>query len=127
MDVTLFLTKFYGLLFLVGGTALWSQRDMAMKAMKEISKQPWVIFIAGFITLLMGLMAVLFHNEWTSGLPLLITVLSWLILVKAILRLFAPEWVAKMAKCFAASNWYNFSVLVMVALGLYLSYVGFWM
>jgi uncharacterized membrane protein HdeD (DUF308 family) len=41
-----------------------------------------VLYVWGLLALLIGAVIVVFNNLWTSGLPLLVTILGWLALVK---------------------------------------------
>jgi hypothetical protein len=47
------------------------------------------VFLEGLLNLNIGAMVVAFHNVWT-GLPVVVTLLGWGLVVKGILRLVAP-------------------------------------
>lgn len=48
-------------------------------------------FVNGFITLLPGSLIVSFHNIW-SGVPVVLTLIGWLYIVKSIAIFLYPEW-----------------------------------
>jgi hypothetical protein len=48
------------------------------------------VFIAGFMSLYFGSIIIAFHNVWT-GLPMVLTILGWAQLVKALLYFVVPN------------------------------------
>ena len=46
-------------------------------------------FVDGFLNLAMGAVIVGFHNTW-SGLPAVLTLVGWCLLIKGMIRFFAP-------------------------------------
>ena len=48
------------------------------------------MFVEGFLTLFFGGLIVVFHNVW-SGLPMLLTIIGWGQVAKALVRFVAPE------------------------------------
>ena len=46
--------------------------------------------IAGYAAFVPGLAIVYFHNRWTRGWPVLVTVMGWLSLVVGLLRMVFP-------------------------------------
>src|ERR1700693_2629997 len=54
--------------------------------------------IAGYAAFVPGLAIVYFHNRWTNGWPVLVTVMGWLSLVVGLLRMVFPTQLAAMAK-----------------------------
>lgn len=93
--------------------------------LNEISRTPF-LFMTGILALLMGLLIVVSHNIWVADWRVIITILGWLILVKGIVRLFLPEFAFRMMISFV-QNIVVFYVtdIILLGLGIYLSYVGF--
>ena len=52
-------------------------------------------FVDGFLTLPMGGIIVGFHNTW-SGIPLVLTLVGWCLLVKSLIRFWAPRLALRM-------------------------------
>jgi hypothetical protein len=44
----------------------------------ELSKSPMLIILAGYAAFVPGLAIAYFHNRWTGGWPVLITLVGWL-------------------------------------------------
>src|ERR1700730_6615804 len=56
-----------------------------------LSQSPALIMIAGYAAFVPGLAIVYFHNRWTGGWPVLVTVMGWLSLVVGLLRMVVPH------------------------------------
>jgi len=91
MGTTIVLAQIFGIGFIVLGLSMIFNRKWTAMAVEEIVKNQGIIWIAGLITLVMGLVTVELNNVWTSGLPLLVTILSWLILIKGTFILIFPN------------------------------------
>ena len=63
----------------------------------ELSKSPMLIVLAGYAAFVPGLAIVYFHNRWTSGWPVLITLVGWLSLVIGLIRMVFPMQLAEIA------------------------------
>lgn len=90
MDTSTFLARLIGLMFIVAGAFVLINKDRIRSIVNSLHNDPALLTIAGMMNVLMGLLIVLSHNVWT-GWPILITVIGYLIIVKGLLRLFAPE------------------------------------
>jgi hypothetical protein len=56
----------------------------------DMSKTPMLIVIAGYAAFVPGLAIVYFHNRWSFGWPLLITIMGWLSVVVGLIRMIFP-------------------------------------
>lgn len=50
-----------------------------------------VVYLNGLFFLVAGMLLVRFHNLWTAGWPVIITILGWLILLLGMVRMFFPK------------------------------------
>jgi hypothetical protein len=57
---------------------------------EELSKFPMLIVLAGYAAFVPGLAIVYFHNRWTGGWPVLITVFGWLSVIIGFARMVFP-------------------------------------
>lgn len=96
--------------------------------MKAIIRDPPLLFIGGLMAVTAGLAIVLVHNVWSGGaLPIIITVIGWVILIKGLLLLIlSPE---TESRVFIVGLHYeqhpNLYATFALLLGAYLSYAGF--
>ena len=52
---------------------------------------PPVTYLNGLILFVAGFSVVRFHNLWTVGWPVIVTLIGWLTLLGGLFRMFAPE------------------------------------
>ena len=58
---------------------------------------PALIFVTGYPIFVAGLAIVHFHNRWTGGWPVIVTVLGWLTVVSGLSRILFPTRLAEIA------------------------------
>jgi hypothetical protein len=92
-----------------------------------LSQSPALIMIAGYAAFVPGLAIVYFHNRWTGGWPVLVTVMGWLALVVGLLRMIFPTQLAALTAKIAPSAAGVFPVfaVVFLAIGAFLSYKAY--
>ena len=81
-----------------------------------LSQSPALIMIAGYAAFVPGLAIVYFHNRWTGGWPVLVTVMGWLSLVVGLLRMVLPTQIAALTTKIAPSAAGVFPVVAVVFL-----------
>jgi hypothetical protein len=88
---------------------------------------PPLLLILGMIGLIAGLAIVLGHNVWSGGLlPVIVTLVGWLILIRGLLLLFLPpETVVELLGRLHFVQYFYAYVAVPFAIGAYLTYGGF--
>jgi hypothetical protein len=82
-------------------------------------------YVAGFITVVMGILIVHYHNTWTRNWPVLITVIGWGALLKGVSIIVMPQVVHRVS----TALWFERGVAafpyVAICLGLLFGYFGF--
>ena len=58
--------------------------------MEEMSRIPMIIVLSGYAAFVPGLAIVYFHNRWSGGWPVLVTLFGWLSLVIGLIRMTIP-------------------------------------
>jgi hypothetical protein len=81
-----------------------------------LSQRPALIMIAGYAAFVPGLAIVYFHNRWTGGWPVLVTVMGWHSLVVGLLRMVFPTQIAALTMKIAPSAAGVFPVVAVVFL-----------
>jgi hypothetical protein len=90
MNISIILTRILGITFVILGSSMALNKKWTANAIEEIFKNQGVVWVIGFITVCIGATLVSLNNTWTSGLPLWITVLGWLTLLKGAIILIFP-------------------------------------
>jgi uncharacterized membrane protein len=125
METSIFLAKYLGIFLVIVGIALLKHRDHLRQAVGWVAKNPTIVVISGVVNLAVAIPLLLVHNVWRSDWTVLITIIAWLVLLKAFVRLFYPELLVKWAQSAINANWFKPLVFVFILLGAYLAYQGF--
>jgi len=126
MDTSRFLARLIGPMLVVLGIGLLARPETLHAMATEFLSNRGLIFLSGLLTLLAGLAIVNTHNVWELRWPVLITILGWLGIIGGIARMLFPDTVVAVGNSMMAGGT-SVAVggVVDLALGLWLSYVGY--
>lgn len=113
MGISIFLARFLGSFYLIFGLLFIITRQLG-RTIEMTEDKPFVI-ATGYISLLMGLATVVWHNVWVFDWRVVITLLGWSTLIKGILKIGFPEIIHQQARRFKSKQW--LSAVFMIALG----------
>jgi hypothetical protein len=122
--LTVFLARFIGLfIVLLIAALLLRESAMVQTAMADKS----LMFTYAIIGLALGLAMILGHNIWSGGaLPVIVTLVGWLILAKGLLLLFlTPEALTQLFERMQYGEHIYLYVAPSLVIGLYLTWAGF--
>ncbi len=107
--------------------SLLANLDISQTLIEGLSQSPALIMIAGYAAFVPGLAIVYFHNRWTNGWPVLVTVMGWLSLIVGLLRMVLPTQLAAMATKIApaAAGVFPVFAVVFLLIGGFLSFKAF--
>ena len=122
--LTVFLARFIGLFTVLLIAALLVRGSAIIET--AISDKP-LMFTYAIISIAVGLAMVLGHNVWSGGaLPVVVTLVGWLILAKGLLLLFlTPEALIRQFERMQYGEHIYLYVAPTLVLGLYLTWAGF--
>ena len=122
--LTIFLARFIGLLALLLVAAMLVRGNAIVEIL--VADAP-VMFVLGIVGLAAGLAMVLGHNVWSGGvLPVVVTLVGWLILVKALLLLLLkPDALTPILDRMQYGAHPTLYLVPAAAIGLYLTWAGF--
>ena len=122
---SMMLIKFFGIYFSVLGFSFFLHHDRMMDVVEEIIGSKVWTFFAGFIPLVMGAFLVVVHPMAMSGIPLFVSILSYLILFVGIFRLVCPNHWCKMVKRMKTLIPCKMMAIFTILIGLWLLSVGY--
>jgi len=126
MTTSLFIAKLLGPVYVLVGVALFFKRQMFRAILQDFAGSPTLIYLAGFMGLLSGLALVLTHNFWTPDWRLLITLIGWIAIIRALATLFVPHYIVAVAvRIVKRPRWFLVAGVLNLAIGLTLSYFGY--
>ena len=89
MDTTIFLTKFWGWLFLIM-FFLFLIYPKRLKQLLIYFQDEKFVFLLSFFTIILGLTMVLVHNVWSKDWRVIITLFGWMTLIKGMSQFAFP-------------------------------------
>ncbi len=122
MDISVVIAQSLGIFFLVSGIAMVVSSKATAGAIEESVAHKGIMFMWGVVALLVGAVIVTLNNIWTAGLPLFVTILGWLALIKGVFIMLAPAAAATFYRKFGKSNMIVFCGVVALVVGLVLLY-----
>jgi hypothetical protein len=124
VEHSIFLAKVLGLYLLIVPAAVLLRRKQFAALAKELVANLAVVFLSGLVALILGLLIVVSHNVWTADWRAVITAIGWLTLAKGLIRIFLPEKLTTFGIDPASAKW-TLASIVLLGLGIYLTYIGF--
>jgi len=126
MQTSLFIAKLLGPVYAVVGVALFFKGQMFREILKNFIDSPALVYLAGFMGLLAGLTLVLAHNVWVLDWRLVITLIGWIAIVRALITIFHPHYVVTAGFTILERPKLLFvAASINLAIGLTLSYFGY--
>jgi hypothetical protein len=125
---TMYLSRLIGLYFILAIPAMMIHRREMVEAVAGFFHDPPLLLITGVITLLAGLAMVLGHNIWSGGAQVVVvTLVGWMSLIKALLFLFLPAQVEGdyIVGLFSHPRLFYLCMAPSLAIGIYLTCSGF--
>lgn len=98
MDISIFLARFWGSLFIVLGLASISAKFLGRVISYTDDKT--ITVSTGYITFLLGLATVVAHSIWVADWRLMVTILGWITLFKGLEKIAFPNRINKAAQKF---------------------------
>jgi hypothetical protein len=119
-----YLAELWGILIVIISLALLIKKDCIKNFLQKIETNE-NLFFWGFVSLIIGLSMILSHNIWEMSWQVIITILGWLAFIKGLAFLFCPECVKKYAGKIENQKWLPVALVVLLFIGLVLTYLGF--
>ena len=118
------LARFWGILITVMSLGMMVNRK-TLQGMKDSKRDYALIFVLGLIALIAGALQVSFYNVWQLNYRGLVTLMGWITLLRASLRLFAPDSNKKAIESQGSDLLIYSGLFATTALGVYMIAVSF--
>ncbi len=92
MDASIYIARIIGPLLIVNSIGMLAGGKAYRAIAQEFLQNRALIYLAGFMTLLIGLAIV---NAWTPGWPIALTAIGWLFVFGGVFRMLMPERMAQ--------------------------------
>ncbi len=125
MDISLFLSKALGLYLVIISVGMLINACTLRPILEDILKSPGLMFVAGIIAMVIGILIVISHNVWTLDWRVIITIMGWASLIKGTVRVVIPQYVDILDhKWILRSASYYTTFVLSFLLGILLCYLG---
>lgn len=125
MEISLFLAKVLGLFFSLSTLIILLRYKEHLRIESEAAGNAVYVVSSGFFFLLAGIMLVVSHTLWTGDWRLIITILSWMIFMKGLLRILFPSGVKRLVEKKNSSGYSWLGEIISFFIGIFLVYKGF--
>jgi uncharacterized protein YjeT (DUF2065 family) len=127
MSETQVLAEIIGPIALIAGLSLHLNKAIYQKLIQEFMKSPALMYLSGFMALVIGLLMVQYHNEWSGGLPvIIITLFGWLAVFKGAGLMMMPDKMKELTNSIALNNQkLTYASYFYIVVGAYLSYLAY--
>ena len=125
MTLPIVLAEVLGIMLTVTGLSLLASSKRAVALINEVIGSPALLWIYGFMAMVLGIVILTFNNSWTSGnLQLLVTIIGWLALLKGMFILILPDAAIRLYRKCNKSGLIILAGFVALIVGLLLMYKG---
>ena len=92
MPLTYFLAQLMGVFCIIVGLFVLLRRRVFVEVVHDVERNQPLIVALGLLSIVLGLLVTMVHNFWYGGLlPLLVTLIGWVMLVRGVLAVFVPQ------------------------------------
>ena len=119
------ISKMAAVLYLSASVGAFCGADYYRKIAEDFFSNAGLTYLAGFITLIIGLLIVNYHNRWAKNWTVLITILGWLALLKGIVLIAFPQFVRTLSEQMFTNFGPKIFPYATLCLGLLFAYFGF--
>jgi uncharacterized membrane protein len=126
MPASIFIAKLLGPIFVLVGAALLVKAQMFRGILQEFIRSQALLYLAGVLGLLGGLALVLTHNVWALDWRVIITLIGWIAIVRAVVTVFEPRLIVALgSKLLQHPGFFFGAAVVDLVIGIALSYFGY--
>ena len=125
MRLSKLIAKIASVIYLSASLGAFFSEDYYRKVSEDLFSNAGLTYLAGFVTLLIGLLIVNYHNVWAKNWTVLITFLGWLALLKGILLIVCPQFVYGLSERMLTDWGLKIFPYTAFCLGLLFAYFGF--
>ncbi len=119
-----YLAEIWGITIVVISLAMLIKENYLRRALSLMEDDAY-LFFGGVANFVIGIAMVLAHNVWVKDWQVIVTILGWIALLKALAMLFLPETTKNFARNMQSKNWLSTALVITVFIGLIITYFGF--
>ncbi len=125
MQLSKLIAKMASVVYLSASLGAFFSADYYRKIAVDLFNNSALVYVTGFVTVIIGLLIVIYHNRWTKSWVVLITILGWLATVKGVLLIAFPQFVHTLSERMLTDSGAHIFPYAALCLGLLFAYLGF--
>jgi hypothetical protein len=125
MDTTVFLAQLWGPAMLAVGLGFFFSRAYYRKLYRDLEKAPFAVLFFGMAAIAAGIAQIRLHDVWATMPQAFISLLGWLLLIKGVICTTFPRLADRGGDWALDAKLVPIAGTLLVLLGGYLSWVGF--
>ncbi len=123
MDISLVVAKLLGTYLIVSGLFLFFHGKSVPRLLRDFFDHPAIVYLTGVILIFLSTFYLVENNIWDGTWRTVITAFVWLVLLKGLAYIFAPEMVERLVTKKLLARVSTYGVVAIIA-GISLSYIG---
>lgn len=126
MEITLLLSKVFGVYFLVVSALVFFNRRGLLLSVRAMTKERFAELSMSIFAVLGGLFYINLYQNYSTVTTTILSLIGWFTLVKGLLFMFLPEkYLTHITSLFSDKMWYTLDGVLALVLGLYLTGYGY--
>ncbi len=125
MNTTLFFAHLWGPIILAIGLGIFLSRSFYIRVYRDLEKDPLAVLLFGMVAMIIGGLQIIFHNAWGSLPEVIISIIGWGFFIKGAAFIIAPKLVDRAGDIWAKKHLLPVSGIIMLVIGAYLTWLGF--
>jgi uncharacterized membrane protein len=117
----------WGPAILAMGLGVFVSRKYYLRMYRELEKQTLALLLFGLVAISAGVAQISYHNYWETLPEIVISLLGWALLLKGFIISIVPGVVDRVGDWEATLKLIPFAGAFMLIVGVYLSWVGYFM
>ncbi len=122
MELSILIARIFSVIYIASGVAVLFATINFNDIVSDFEKSPALTFTAGCVGIVAGLVLLQFHNLWVKNWTVMITILSWCMLIGGVIAVIFPKSLS-FKKSFIKNS--RLLGILMVLFGLFFGYFGF--
>ncbi len=125
MEISILIAKILATVYLSFSLGLvFSSKYYKEKIPKLVEHSSYLI-LGGFMAIVFGFLIVEFHNHWNSDWTIVITIFGWLSLLKGIILIVFPQMFTSYKSPILKAENQKYIIILTLIMGVYFGYFGF--
>jgi uncharacterized membrane protein HdeD (DUF308 family) len=126
MTTSILFARLIGPVMLVAAMSMLADREAIREVAEDFMNSPALIYLAGVLTLIMGVAIVTFHNFWVRDWRIIVTMFGYIAVLSGVFRMAFPTQVKQLGQWMLETKFIiRGAAALNVLLGAFLTWKGF--